>query len=93
MLRKKKNGLTSLFINRKQVLPFGEWLDAECHPTKGYKVRPYWHCLSRPEAPHLTQRGRVWVKVQIEKFLIFRRPESQGGEWLLAQRIKLLETI
>ena len=31
--------LGPLFINRQQVVPIGEWLEAETHPTQGYAVR------------------------------------------------------
>jgi len=92
LCRKKKNGsITPLFINKKTVLPFNVWLEAECHPTKGFKVRPYWHCTSQPEVSHLTLKGRVWVKVEIEDYFDFERPKNQGGLWFLAKKIKLLE--
>ena len=63
LLRLRKNGtLGSLFINRRAVLPLGIWLPAEEHPTKGYKFRPFWHCLPVPKAPHLTEKGRAWYR-------------------------------
>lgn len=92
LCRIKKNGeITPLFINKKKVLPFNVWLESECHPTKGFKVRPYWHCTSEPTAPHLSSKGRIWVKVEIEDYIDFKRPENQGGLWFLAKKIKLLE--
>ena len=33
----KDNRLYPLFINRQSPTPFGEWLSAECFPTKGFK--------------------------------------------------------
>lgn len=94
LCRQLKNGeITSLFINKKVKLPFDEWLDAECHPTKGFKERPFWHCTSLPVAPHLSIKGRVWVKVEIEDFEEFKRPENQGGVWYLSKKIKLIEII
>ena len=94
LLRKRKNGtLGPLFINRKQVIPVGKWLQAENHPTKGYAVRPGWHATSKPEAPHLSMRGRVWTKVEITDYKKLVRPQNQGGVWLLAQQMKVLERV
>lgn len=90
---KKDGNITSLFINKSEPLPLNEWLEAESHPTRGYKLRPYWHCTGKPEAPHLSEKGRVWVKVEMEGYEEFKRPESQGGMWYLASRIKLLEIL
>ncbi len=44
--------------------------------------------MAKPEAPHLSKKGRVWVKVEIKEVEEFIRPESQGGMWYLAQNIK-----
>jgi len=81
---------SSLFINNKKPLEFNTWLEAECHPTKGFKVRPYWHCTSEPIAPHLSEKNRVWLKVEMEDYQQFKRPQSQGGLWYLAGKIKIL---
>ena len=65
LVRKLKDGsLAPLFINKKQRLPIGEWMQAEDHPTKVYAVRPGWHCLLKPEASRLSKKGRMWVKVE-----------------------------
>ena len=94
LCRQLKSGeITSLFINKKNRLPFNQWMEAENHPTKGFKERPYWHCTSNPVAPHLSMKGRVWVKVEMSDFHEFDRPESQGGMWYLAKNIKLIEII
>lgn len=94
LCRQLKNGnITSLFINKKVSLSFNQWLEAECHPTKGFKERPFWHCTSNPVAPHLSMKNRVWVKIEMEDFNEFQRPSSQGGLWFLAKRIKLIEII
>jgi len=91
LLRRRKDGsIGPLFINRRQRIPIGEWLTAESHPTKGYAFRPGWHCLFLPVAPHLSLRGRIWFVVQIEDYKTFARPDSQGGLWALAQRMKVL---
>ena len=62
----RANGtLGPLFINRKQVIPVGEWLAAEDRPTKGYAQRPGWHAGMLPDAKHLTERGRVWCACEV----------------------------
>ena len=92
LFRKLKSGkITSLFINKTRALPFGEWLQAENHPTKGYANRPFWHATESPHAPHLSENGRIWIQVEIEDFEIVDRPQNQGGRWYLANRIKLLK--
>ncbi len=94
LVRKLKSGkLTPLFINKSQGIELNTWYKSECHPTKGFKVRQGWHCTSTPNAPHLSERDRVWVKVEIEDVEEFKRPESQGGLWYLADNIKFLEIL
>ena len=94
LFRLKKDGnITSLFINKKRNLPFNVWLDAECFPTKGYAERPFWHCTEGPIAPHLSPKGRVWAKVEIENFRAYWRPSCQGGLWFLSKRIKILKLL
>lgn len=54
LFRRRGDGsLGPLFINKRQRIPLGEWLQAEDHPTKGYAHRPGWHCGVAPSAPHL----------------------------------------
>ena len=99
LLRIKSNGnLYPLFINKKIHTPIGEWLEAECHPTKGFAVRQGWHCCLKPHAPHLKRELssgeiRVWVEVEIEDFEYYDRPESQGGTWVLAQKMKIVRVL
>jgi hypothetical protein len=91
LFRKLKDGsLAPLFINKRQRISKGIWLDSECHPTKGFAVRQGWHCTTKPEAPHLSSKDRVWCQVEVEEYEEFKRPASQGGLWLLAQRMKLI---
>lgn len=91
LFRKRKDGtLGPLFINARQRVPVGEWLDAQDHPTKGFAHRPGWHCTLEPVAPHLSEKGRVWCKIAIEDPKYYDRPESQGGTWVLAKRIKVI---
>lgn len=94
LVRKLKNGdIAPLFINKKSRLPFNIWLEAESHPTKGYAFRKGWHCTLFPIAPHLSTNNRVWIKVDVEDTELYNRPESQGGTWVLAQKMKILEEL
>lgn len=99
LLRKGKDGLLyPLFINKKNPTTFGEWIKAECFPTKGFAVRKGWHCCLLPYAPHLKMElasgeKRVWVEVEIKNYEFYERPESQGGTWVLAQDMKVLRVI
>jgi hypothetical protein len=94
LLRVRKDGtLGSLFIDRRAVLPVGKWLPAKRRPTAGFKVREGWHALPSAYAPHLGRRWeRRWFKVQLAgKITRVQRPLRQGGEWLLAERMRILE--
>ena len=92
LLRKHRDGtLHPLFIDRNRAIPVGEWMPAENKPTKGYALRPGWHCTLTPNAPHLSEAGRVWAKVEVEGFEFHQRPQSQGGTWVLARMMKVLE--
>jgi hypothetical protein len=94
LLRLRKDGtLGPLFINRRQVIPIGTWLDAEDHPTKGFAHRPGWHAALKPVAPHLSKRERVWAKVEVRGTTLLERPESQGGRWVLAKKMKVLKVL
>lgn len=94
LVRALKDGnITPLFINKKQRLLIGKWLVAESHRTKGYIYRPHWHCTSEPTAPHLTEKGRCWYEVEIEDYTEFNRPNSQGGLWYLANRMKIIKKL
>lgn len=94
LVRKLKDeSLSPLFINKKSRVPIGVWIDAEEHPTRGYTTRKGWHCTLKPIAPHLSTKGRVWVKVKVKDTKLYNRPESQGGTWVLAQRMKVLGEI
>ena len=94
LLRVKANGaITPLFINKTKELPLDEWMDAEDHPTKGYAHRPGWHCCRVPNAPHLSEKGRAWFRVEMEGVRKEIRPESQGGVWYLANRIKIVARV
>jgi hypothetical protein len=94
LIRVRADGsLGPLFINRRQRLPIGEWMPAESHPTKGFALRPGWHCCGRASAPHLNgkREKRQWFKVEIADWKTFDRPEAQGGRWLLARHMRIIE--
>jgi hypothetical protein len=97
LVRKMKDGqLSPLFINKKSRLPLNEWMKSENHPTKGFKERQGWHCTLRAIAPHLKVDGvvgknRVWVQVEVEDYELYDRPESQGGTWVLADKMKIID--
>lgn len=91
---RKDSSIGPLFINRKLRIPMDEWMLYGCHPTKGFKIRPGWHCTSRPEAPHLSLNGRAWFEVEIEGDPEkISRPVKQGGQWYLAKWMKVLRKI
>jgi len=88
MTQRKDGTLGPLFINRPQRLALGTTYEAEAHRTKGYTYRPGWHCCPIPAVPHLKPRkGRVWVEVEIEDWIVEYRPPSQGGRWFLANKM------
>jgi hypothetical protein len=89
--QRKDKSLGSLFINRKERLQKGIWLEAKPYLTKGYKFRPGWHVLPKPEAPHLSMKNRVWQKVKIKNYYEIQRPKSQGGNWFIAREMKILD--
>jgi len=99
LFKMRKDGtLGPLFINASKVVPVGEWMPAENHPTKGFAHRPGWHCCFEMNAPHLSKklkRGqkRVWCKVEVEGTRTYSRPESQGGSWVLADHMRVLEVL
>ena len=89
--RRKDGSLGPLFINRRLRIPVGEWMPAENHPTRGYAVRPGWHVTLEPVAPHLSKKGRVWRRVEVRDYAELKRPAAQGGTWLLAKWMRVLE--
>lgn len=98
LLRVKNGKLYPLFINKEVETKLGETYAAECHPTKGFAVRTGWHCCLKPIAPHLKEilangEARVWVECEVEDFQLYNRPESQGGTWVLANKIKMVKIL
>lgn len=95
LFRKRKDGsLGSLFINKRARYPLGQQLAAENYPTKGFTVRPGWHCCATKYAPHLSTKNRVWCKIEIEdNAKVHRRPAFQGSWWYCAKFMTILEEL
>ena len=96
MKQRKDGSLGSLFINAKEKYQLNKWMDAEFIPTKGFADRYGWHCtLGTANAPHLKRElksgeKRVWVEVDVDGVELYNRPESQGGTWVLASKMKII---
>ena len=91
LVRLRKDGsIGPLFCNRRQRIETGKWLPAEDHPTKGFAHRPGWHLALVPEAPHLSERGRIWVEAEVKEYEEFHVPAHQGRTWLLANWMRIL---
>jgi hypothetical protein len=94
LMRVRKDGtLGPLFINARQKIEMGEWVQSKTHPTPGFAIRPGWHAVKKPVAPHLSKRGRVWVKVSLKGVRLFDRGRSHGGTWLLAKWMRVDKVI
>lgn len=94
LFRKRRDGTYApLFINKRQKLEKHVWYPHEDHPTKGYAHRPGWHICSKPYAPHLSTKGRVWCLVAFKHMATVQRPECQGGTWYLGSSIRILEEL
>ena len=94
LFRLRKDGtLGSLFIDARARIPLNVWLAAETHPKKGFAIRHGWHGTPEPIAPHLSEKGRVWAKCDFRGVTHYDRPESQGGTWILAEQMMVLEIV
>ena len=94
LMRQRKDGsLGSLFINAKEKYHLNKWMWAKPHKRKGFAFRPGWHVMKQPNAPHLSTKDRVWCKVECQHVTEFNRPKSQGGKWMLAKRMRIIEII
>lgn len=91
LFRVRKDGsLGPLFINASLRVPEDKWMPSEAHKTPGFPFRPGWHACLKPVAPRLTGKGRIWCEVELRGVTKYDRPESQGGEWLLAKALKVV---
>lgn len=97
LVRLLKNGeMSPLFINKKLRFVEGEEYQAGFFPTKGFAERLGWHCTLTPCAPHLSMtlksgEERIWVEIEVEDYEMYDRPESQGGSWVLANKMKVIK--
>jgi hypothetical protein len=95
---RKDGSIGSLFINASEKYEINKWMDAKPIKKNGFAFRCGFHCLINPVAPHLKMNlangeKRAFFKVEIESYEYFTRPKSQGGGWVLAQRMKILEKL
>lgn len=95
LIRQKKDGkLYPLFIDNKWAREIGVWYEAGLFPKVGFQPRKGYHMCFIPYAPHLKEdlasgEHRVWVECDIEDYEVYDRPAQQGGQWLLAQRMRI----
>lgn len=96
----KDGSITPLFINKTLRLEEGIEYQAEFHPTKGFSSQygGGWHCCFKPVAPHLSIKlksgeQRIWCEVDISDYKTYDRPQSQGGQWVLAQRMTIIRQL
>ena len=97
LFHKRPDGtLGPLYCGRALRVPLGQWVEAECHPTKRIKVRPFWHCAARPYLG-LIKIGardsgrRSWYRVEMREFEEFSRSSTET--WYLARWIKVIEEV
>jgi hypothetical protein len=96
--KRKDGSLVPLFMGRDTPFKIGEWMTAENRLRKGFAERVGFHMTLSPNAPHLKRElksgeKRVWIKCEVSEYEYYNRPESQGGTWVLAQKIKVLEEL
>lgn len=93
---RKDGSIGSLFINASEKYELNTWMDARPYKKSGFAFRQGFHCLLKPEAPHLKTElsngeKRFFFEVEVEDYEYFTRPENQGGKWVLAQRMRILK--
>lgn len=99
LVREKKDGkLYPLFIDKTRPYILGEKREAEYIPTKGFAPRFGFHCCFKPYAPHLKTtlangEKRVWIECNVNNYETYDRPESQGGEWILAKELTAIKKL
>jgi len=94
LFRVRKDGaIGSLFINAQARYTTDVWMEARPFRKKGFQFRPGWHSMCEPKAPHLSIKGRAWYLVEIDQYSIEQRPASQGGEWYLSDRLRIVRPL
>ena len=101
LVRQGKDGnLYPLFIGKDKPFRFGERMDCEFIPTKGFAPRSLgegniggWHCCFTCFAEHLKEtkkdgEKRVWIECDREgEIRTYKRSLMQGGDWILCETI------
>lgn len=99
LMKVRKDGsIGSLFIDAAVRRPLGKWMTAVACKRKGFAFRPGFHACRTPYAPHLKEKlasgeKRAWFEVEIEDYTTEKKPANQGGEWLLANRMKIIREL
>ena len=94
LVRVRKDGtLGPLFIDKGLDYVLNKWLTAKAVKTTGFAFRPGFHCCAEPSAPHLTKKDRVWCEVLVSGVTKHKRPESQGGLWYTAKKMKIVKIL
>jgi hypothetical protein len=99
LMRQRKDGtLGSLFIDRSTKYRSGIVYHAATYTTDGYSERFGFHAVAKPHAPHLSTKGRVWVKVMLLEdlhcpIIEHHRPVHQGGLWYTAPMMEIVEVL
>lgn len=106
-VRLLKNGnVYPLFIDNKKPFVFGEWMQSEYHPTKGFSPRSIngtesenpiggWHSCPSPEASWIADElkngeKRVWMECEARNVVEYQRPQ---GTWYLSEWIKPIKIL
>ena len=87
---RKDGSLGSLYMNSRERLLPEVWYTASDNQRNGFAKRVGFHTTKTKHAPHLSLKGRVWRRVEIKDFYFVERPKNQGGTWIIAQRMKIL---
>lgn len=66
----KEGVLYPLFIDKREPVPIGIWLEAKAIPTKGFAPRPGWHIGEIPDAPWLKCREGYDETQAFEPYMI-----------------------
>lgn len=93
LVRLRKDGtIGPLFFDATLRIPFGKWMWFKPLQKKRFCFRPGWHVLRERRAPHLSKRGRIWIKVEMKHY---RRMEGsfvpKREIWFIAKRIKVVK--
>lgn len=86
---RKDGSIGSLFINLSEKYELNQWMVANPYPTKGFAFRQGFHCLLKPEAPHLKmelasgeKRAFLRLRLMIMIFLLGPNLRVGNGFWL-----------